>query len=818
MPTTTKINGVHYKLQSMQCLPLKDEPTKDDLIKLVNGNPPTNNFAKDIIFWSARNQSLCRMIFDKHAPEKTELIDDFPDARIIFEDAEKSERVEKISIETIDDETKSAVKAALTKAKIREGEEITPAKYSLFLQKLKEAMIESKISVTLQVAARTKNGVTLKIISDEKPAAFLFKATDAIDDEAVKELSKVLEEIFSDNPQLAYALAGNPQLMMNILAADPDARNLPFTPIVAGFEKEENEFVFSIKISREKPQVIAVYDDGFYAYAAAKGKNFREAGERDLAIMNMTLSGAKNWQELIYLLQQTAKRAMRGTDFSERFYLTFEESANADGGIALVIERMPVPENIVLSGDLPEYETNNVKKIIEDALHGEDEGATPEIAVKKAENYLKSKGYFVKSSQFAIALDGALNVRIDLRRWDELAVIQLDGNPTDDDEQTAKMIEELFAPLLGSYIKQEKLTAIKKQLARALQRSDVIETIGTNPETSSTRVIFYADIGEKKHAASLKLNTGYSGTGDASLVLGGKFGVSNNGKMESYTIEATSYTDFGFFKSWSTKDLTYESLSLSYQTATGQNSAVSVTVYGSYFNTSENKTATGGARSYYTRYLLDDKLVIKGGGALELVKNEGDSAYNDTPIRAKPEANICYSDGGAKICLNNSSSVGAANYYKPKASVTFSIPLGSSKKVFVKMGAALGAIAGNAPRNEELSRIDVGGPFALPIVGPAVKTGNFFAGAYLELSHVVTNGIMLKYAAASMRAVGSSVSATTGSCVGVGPIEICGGYEFGLANAGSGIIFSIGMSDIEGIPDEVKDFFSMIFLNSQMGE
>jgi len=26
------------------------------------------------------------------------------------------------------------------------------------------------------------------------------------------------------------------------------------------------------------------------------------------------------------------------------------------------------------------------------------------------------------------------------------------------------------------------------------------------------------------------------------------------------------------------------------------------------------------------------------------------------------------------------------------------------------------------------------------------------------------------------------------------------------------------MSDIEGIPDEVKDFFSMIFLNSQMGE
>lgn len=223
----------------------------------------------------------------------------------------------------------------------------------------------------------------------------------------------------------------------------------------------------------------------------------------------------------------------------------------------------------------------------------------------------------------------------------------------------------------------------------------------------------------------------------------------------------------------------------------------------------------------YHTYHLNDRVVLSMGGAFDVVEEPDDmEGYTEIPVKFRPHAGVCYSEGNFKACVNNSLSMGASNYGENNIYVQYSIPLTDKMEnaPYLVIRGSGGIITGGAPIVEQFYQMSTKMPFSFSITNGEIYFGKHYEGAAAELTWRPNGWVALKPIVLSAMMVGEYAKFTSGSCIVLGPMQFCAGYRKGLMNSQDGLDISLGPDDTLDVPAQVRAYFDQIFLRSPLTE
>jgi len=164
------------------------------------------------------------------------------------------------------------------------------------------------------------------------------------------------------------------------------------------------------------------------------------------------------------------------------------------------------------------------------------------------------------------------------------------------------------------------------------------------------------------------------------------------------------------------------------------------------------------------------------------------------------------------VCLNSSVSAGAANYGETTASFSYIVPLSTKKEdaPYIRFKASGGQQAGDVPELEQFNQLSPGLPFSMSFTNGGLHFGKYFAGASAELVQILSSWFAIKPVVGSISRIGDYASASIGSCVSIGPFDVCAGYRQGLKGAASGLDLALGLSNSFDVPEHLRGFLEMM--------
>jgi hypothetical protein len=836
------INGSVYMFDNMDCFEVEEPPTGDNIKEMVWAKNLESNFLSDLIFYNPEASTLCHASLFSALPPKDKIrLDKSPASIVLYANSEGPREISEIIIEGADSDLKNKLEDLMAALKIEEGKKITADNYSKLVQVLNEIdLAEGKI-IEHDLIDDNDNALKLKITVRNIPKNIVIEVTgDAGLGESVI-LKTILSNTIKQSPALAIRIYDGRVDLSEYFADNASVRGLTFTPIIKGAKIEGDRMVINITAVNKMHRSKIIFNSAYESYLLTLSKEEQEGSLKALASYQEAFDSARNIADLIAITKNLIKTAQNGwMEGNESFLISFETSKDKKGKPALtddglhkvLVNRFPVPSRLALEGDFPAEDKKYIESLFEEAKYkGVINPSRIEEQSNQIKEYYKEKGYKIKELETKIWMDGTLQIVINLKRWDAIYNVVVQGEAITEErkKENARLVEEITAPLKGSYIKDDDLNAVERKLARGTSRSDVKSNIdkidgpgelsenlsedlskkliATDPETGKTAVIFIVTEGKPVRTY------GFVGMGNPyEIALQTHLMVHDNGHGTSYGGSATVDGGWEMFKFDDGDEIYFESMSLSFGTTVGPDEKVSIDVYESGSQYQGRAQTIVGTDVTYQRYFANDTIALFGGNAIE-DRTKGPKLFNSddgAELRFRPHTAACYKKGNVDFCINQSVDIGEASYGTTTTRIKYKVPLGKGGNVpFIVFKVKAGVKTGDMPELEQFTQYNADVPFALSFTDRNRYFSKTLAAASAELPFVLNSWLAVKPVIVSASVVGEHAAGTTGSGVSVGPLEFGIGYRKGLMNATSGVDFFVGPSDFVDIPEEIKPWLVM---------
>ncbi|HPQ80616.1 MAG TPA: hypothetical protein PLZ86_02715, partial [bacterium] len=792
-----------------------------------------NNLLTDVFYVDKGSSKLCRVgiitsraLLEKMPDRKTEEIklDEIPDAEVVRLDKEKSMRkIAKLSIEADFESSKELLEEALKKKGIAEGEPIGLKELEVLNQALPgyflgEGLIvrhdvktcesdASEVKLSFEVRRISKGVVLRKAPEDTKRKDF---GEVTISDGDMNVLEREINRMAKgDAKSIGRMLMGHNNLQYALKDSEA-ARNLPFTPVVQEYHTEEGKttlYIYGIEL----PTIPVLWSNR--PEDETKGDARRMTAEVGRKVKN-----AKNQAELNYWLSHFRKKALEGWDgpMDAREELFYYSIPREDGRPVIILASKPIQTSVEVEGDLPDEIRGPIRKRMMDALsrhpEGNDEPSIAKLEKAALEIYAKIRdaGYFIDEGSIKIipGTDGKAIYRISLLRWNgnELNILGETMSPAEK-EKARKAASEVMEEYAGRFVTAKDAASIERKLARALMLSEIrLDTVsceelvddgnGGKKKVVKSKTILMAEKGIKY------INYGGGlGASSESLFASGFFSLMDDGRGRSIGAAYTGMFKWGLAGDGKLANVPLQSLRINYGQPIGANESISASLYGMFRSLDEAYMAIIGGEFSHRTYLIDDSLILSTIGGIEYIKApDGVKGFERIPLRLKPGEAISYNRGGLSLDGYLGFTVGATNYVDSNLRLHYTIPLGkdgkpSTPRISIRVNG--GIRAGKMPEMEMINQMDVGLPGSNSLLDLSDETALGYLGATIAFGWDLNKLFSFDPLSTSLILFGNSAWVTAGTCIGLGPLEVCGGWQQGIWNAESDRFISISPRKIE---------------------
>ena len=789
------------------------------------------NFLTDVFFLKEASSEICyagiitsRAILEEMPEIKTEanILTDVPKSSVVAFKREKSMRkVASIDIDADSEKTKEEVEEILSKMGFSKGAPMDRERHivlqnstaAYFLRK--GIVVEHSIKNSAEDAANVELSFTAKRIPGQvtvKLAPFDSKVQRArevaIGEKELAILQSEANKATGGNAKKVSEMVIGSDGLIGALKGKKGAMELGFSPIIQSYAVEDGKmvlYVYGTKI----PEVVSYWDKDYANGLRLSSKDRWSELPLDMMEINRSMGKPKNHSELFHLIATLESKALNGSSLGNaNEHLKASMFNGDDGKIHIVWSRRPFQHSVRVEGDIPEDVRGWAIARLEKARIEDANERRPRFDMEKLQEAALEirvaclqAGYSV-DDDFGLTpgKDGTATLKLSFLRWEMPELDILGESVSDEDLAKAKnALAESMKDYIGRYRMDDHFEAIKKKLQRGLERSEVRETIvereefdkATNRKVVKRKVVFVAEKGLKV----INYGGGLGASGEA-LHMNAFFSLLDDGKGKSYGIEYSGLTHWDFFSSGDLKDLPYQFLRLKFGMPIGPDESISASLYGSLRSYDDDTMQILGGDFRHHAFFLEDSLVLTTIAGLEYINApDGTDGFGAIPFRLKPGINLMYKKGRLELAAETGFTVGATNYADVSLRMHYTIPLGKSGKPStprISIRATAGGRGGQVPAIEKLNQTNIGLPGSNSLTNMSSDTIDGFAGVNVALGWDFNKWFSFDPLSASLILAGAKAWVSVGTCVGLGPLEICGGYQQGLWNSSSERFISIG--------------------------
>ncbi|MBI2091879.1 MAG: hypothetical protein HYT75_02640, partial [Deltaproteobacteria bacterium] len=672
-----RINGSDYIFERMNCFKAEGIPAGDNIKELTQAEGMESNFLSDLIFYNPNESTVCHASLFSTLPPKDKIrLDESPASVVLYANSEGPREISEIIIEGANSDLEDKIEDVMDNLKIDEGKKITADDYRKLFKACDEIERTERKIIEIDKIDDDDNALKLKITARDIPkeTSIEFKGGVSVGESVI--FKSILSEAIKKSPDLAVRIYYGQVNLSEYFADNASVRGLTFTPTIEEAKIEGDKMVISIVPAKMYHSKL-YFSPEYAGYLSTLSEAEQEEVSKTLASYQEAFDSARNIADLVAIKKNLIKTAQNGwMEGRESFIISFEMPRNQNGQFAVnnegqlvtIVNRLPVPTRIAIEGDFPPADEKYIESLFKEAKFKEVINPSRiEEQIGRIREYYKEKGYKIKELKTKIWMDGTLQIVINLRRWDAIYNVIVQGEAITEErkKENARLVEEIMMPLKGGYIKDEDLSAVKRKLARGTSRSavesnvDNLENlIATDPETGKTAVIFIVTEGNPRREYS------FGGMGSPyEIALQTSLTVHDNGRGTSYGGSAAVDGGWGMFKFDDVDEIYFESMSLSFGTTAGPDDKVFIDVYESGSQYAGRSQTIVGTDVTYQRYFANDTITLAGGNAIEGRIKGPELFKSDDGIkpRFRPHTAACYNKGDIDLCINQFVDIGDAN-------------------------------------------------------------------------------------------------------------------------------------------------------------